>query len=60
MSGWSKRKNTAEDQLRKLHGIKPYNEPSNYLIGDPYFAKSIVNNFSESEIDSAKKRLGLK
>ena len=50
---------TAEDQLRKLHGLPPYDGPSNYLRADGYFAASIDKEFPKEEIRRAKERLGI-
>lgn len=50
---------TAEDQLRKLNGLPPYDTPSNYVRGDGYFWLSIKREFSKKDIDAAKKKLGI-
>lgn len=48
-----------DTMLRQLYGIDPYNNGSNILYGDAHLANYIKNNFSISEINSVKKKLGI-
>lgn len=51
-------KNCMKD-LQKLRGLGEFNSPSNIVFGDPYFAKSIDDNYSAKVIEMAKNRLGI-
>lgn len=35
------------DDARKACGVKPYNQPGNYLMGDGYFSKSCRDKYGE-------------
>ena len=48
-----------EDSLKKLHGLAPYNVPTNISYGDPYFAASIRDTFPDDIIERASQNVGV-
>jgi hypothetical protein len=48
------------EELKKLHGLPPYDEPGNLLYGDGYFAQSIRGRYAKQTMDEAKSQLGIK
>ena len=48
-----------KEDLRKLHGLGEYDCPSNYVRGDGYFASFISRNYSERNLELAKRQLGI-
>ena len=46
-------------KLRKLYGLYPYNTPDNIVYGDGYFAEAIHREYTELEIKTAKRELGI-
>lgn len=45
------------DELKKLHGLPPYNCPSNYCYGDGFFASSIVLEFDKLTYETATQEI---
>lgn len=45
------------DDLMKLNGIEPYNEPTNICLGDNIFAQSIRDKYSPEVIEQCKNYL---
>lgn len=44
-----------KDDMKKFLGIEPHNTWSNYLVGDPYFAKELEDKYGESIDELIKK-----
>ena len=47
------------EELKRLHGLPPYDEASNTSRGDGYFDKSIRGRFSSEEVLAAEQELGI-
>jgi hypothetical protein len=47
------------DDLKKLHGLPPYDGDGNIVKGDSYFAACIRRNYSAADIERVKRELGI-
>lgn len=50
---------SVERDLKTLFGLPPYDEPSNYLRGDGYFAQSLERKYGKT-IDELCRETGIK
>ena len=48
-------KKEAIKDLKMLHGMPPYDSPSNYCKGDGYFANNMIKKYNMSMRDLIKK-----
>lgn len=46
------------DMLARLDGAPPYNVPSNIVMADPYYARSIEKKFGNLKIEDLRKLAG--
>ena len=53
-----KGKRSLVEDLKMFHGYPPYHEGSNIVVGDGFFAKSLLRVYGAATIEELEKRIG--
>lgn len=48
---------TLLDKLRAFHGLPPYDESSNIVVGDGYFYRSLIKEYGAGVVNAAEEQV---